>query len=49
MNKLIQIYGEHYGYNLFILGIYYSDRTEKRILNYIDNGLSPVEIKNKLD
>lgn len=49
MKKMIEIYGEHYGSNLHILGVEYSVRTEKRIINYIECGLSPIEIKNKLN
>jgi hypothetical protein len=48
MNKYIDKFGTHYGVNLYLLNVKINKSNEEQVQKYIDEGLSPFEIYEKL-
>jgi hypothetical protein len=48
MNKYIDKFGTHYGVNLYLLNVKINKSNEEQVQKYIDEGLSPFDIYEKL-
>lgn len=48
MNKYIDKFGTHYGVNLYLLNVKINNSNEEQVQKYIDEGLSPFDIYEKL-